>query len=359
MDGYPRTLAQAASFDQVLRQQFLDLDRGDPAGRARRGDRPAAERPLELSQAAARRPTTRASKPPRSPGVCDDCGTALVQRDDDREETVRAAAERLPSEHRGADPALPGPGTAARGRRRGRASKQVYRHIIAGLERQAGLVVLRSLFQRSPELKSPREIGLMREAGKLVAEALRLCRAMAKPGVRTIEIDRAVEALYAQHGAMPLFKGYPGPGAFPGRDLHLAQRAGGPRHSRPARHPRGRPVQDRHRLQAQRLVRRRGHHARRSARSARNGGGWSRWPRRSCRSPCEEMGRRKWWSEVAAADAAARRARRLQRGDSSTSATASAASCTRTRRCPTSSAARCASTISAWKRAWCWRSSRW
>src|SRR6266852_4530802 len=25
LDGYPRTLAQAASFDQVLRQQFLDL----------------------------------------------------------------------------------------------------------------------------------------------------------------------------------------------------------------------------------------------------------------------------------------------------------------------------------------------
>ncbi|HEV2948083.1 MAG TPA: nucleoside monophosphate kinase, partial [Gemmataceae bacterium] len=25
MDGYPRTLAQAASFDQVLRQQFMDL----------------------------------------------------------------------------------------------------------------------------------------------------------------------------------------------------------------------------------------------------------------------------------------------------------------------------------------------
>ena len=27
MDGYPRTLAQAASFDQVLRQQFLNLTR--------------------------------------------------------------------------------------------------------------------------------------------------------------------------------------------------------------------------------------------------------------------------------------------------------------------------------------------
>src|ERR1044072_8823439 len=51
----------------------------------------------------------------------------------------------------------------------------------------------------------------MREAGKLVADALSICRSMAKPGTRTIEIDRAVEALYARHGAIPLFKGYPGP----------------------------------------------------------------------------------------------------------------------------------------------------
>jgi methionyl aminopeptidase len=33
---------------------------------------------------------------------------------------------------------------------------------------------------------------------------------MARPGVRTIEIDRAVEALFDRHGATPLFKGYPG-----------------------------------------------------------------------------------------------------------------------------------------------------
>lgn len=69
--------------------------------------------------------------------------------------------------------------------------------------------VLRRL--QLPELKTKREIGLMRESGKLVAEALRICRSMAKPGTRTIEIDRAVEALYARHNATPLFKGYPGP----------------------------------------------------------------------------------------------------------------------------------------------------
>jgi len=71
--------------------------------------------------------------------------------------------------------------------------------------------VLRRIFNKAPELKSAREIGLMRESGKIVAEALRLCRAMCKPGVRTIDIDQAVESLYAKHGAQPLFKGYPGP----------------------------------------------------------------------------------------------------------------------------------------------------
>jgi methionyl aminopeptidase len=70
--------------------------------------------------------------------------------------------------------------------------------------------VLRQLFQRGPELKSPREIGLMREAGKVVAEALRMCRAMARPGTRTVEIDQAVEAFYREKGALPLFKGYQG-----------------------------------------------------------------------------------------------------------------------------------------------------
>jgi methionyl aminopeptidase len=75
--------------------------------------------------------------------------------------------------------------------------------------------VLRSLFQRAPELKSMREIGLMREAGKIVAEALRLCRAMIKPGVRTLEVNQAVERLYAERGALPLFKGYPGRVPFP------------------------------------------------------------------------------------------------------------------------------------------------
>lgn len=75
--------------------------------------------------------------------------------------------------------------------------------------------MLRSSTFQKPELKSAREISLMREAGKLVAGALKICREMAQPGVKTIEIDQKVEAFYDAHEATPLFKGYPGKVPFP------------------------------------------------------------------------------------------------------------------------------------------------
>ncbi|MGL6076051.1 MAG: type I methionyl aminopeptidase [Fimbriiglobus sp.] len=75
--------------------------------------------------------------------------------------------------------------------------------------------MVRATQYKPPEFKSPREFLLMREAGKLVAQALKICRDMAKPGVRTIEIDQVVEEFYAKHNATPLFKGYPGTVPFP------------------------------------------------------------------------------------------------------------------------------------------------
>lgn len=68
-------------------------------------------------------------------------------------------------------------------------------------------------------LKRPREIELMREAGRLVARAHQLVRSMIEPGVTTAEIDQAVEKLFSEQGATPLFKGVPNPtrgkAAFP------------------------------------------------------------------------------------------------------------------------------------------------
>jgi len=64
-------------------------------------------------------------------------------------------------------------------------------------------------------LKRPREIELMREAGGLVARAHRLVRGMVEPGVTTAELDAAVERLFEENGATPLFKGVPGKVPFP------------------------------------------------------------------------------------------------------------------------------------------------
>lgn len=58
-------------------------------------------------------------------------------------------------------------------------------------------------------LKSPREIGLMREAGRVVAQALDAARALAVPGATTADLDAAVAAVFREHGAIPLFLGYP------------------------------------------------------------------------------------------------------------------------------------------------------
>jgi methionyl aminopeptidase len=60
------------------------------------------------------------------------------------------------------------------------------------------------------ELKSPAQIAHMREAGRILADAFRVCRDLAKPGVSTLEIDREVESLIRDRKAKPAFKGYRG-----------------------------------------------------------------------------------------------------------------------------------------------------
>ncbi|MEC9485224.1 MAG: type I methionyl aminopeptidase [Candidatus Izemoplasma sp.] len=62
-------------------------------------------------------------------------------------------------------------------------------------------------------IKSPREIDIMREAGKIVALAHEAVSKMIQPGISTLEIDQVVEQVVRDHGATPSFKGY---GGFPG-----------------------------------------------------------------------------------------------------------------------------------------------
>jgi methionyl aminopeptidase len=67
------------------------------------------------------------------------------------------------------------------------------------------------------KLKSPREIELMRDAGRLVHQVLLAMAQMAQPGVTTAELDSLAERMCRQAGAQCLFKGVPGAGGpFPG-----------------------------------------------------------------------------------------------------------------------------------------------
>jgi methionyl aminopeptidase len=65
-------------------------------------------------------------------------------------------------------------------------------------------------------LKSPREIELIRKAGRLVYRVLSRVQELARPGVTTAELDLAADDLIAQSGATALFKGVVNPQArFP------------------------------------------------------------------------------------------------------------------------------------------------
>jgi adenylate kinase len=90
MDGYPRTVAQAAAFDAVLREQFLDLTAvvllnvDDEEIILRLSGR------WSCPTAGCKATYHTVNNPPKVPGICDRCGGHLVQRSDDRPETVRA-----------------------------------------------------------------------------------------------------------------------------------------------------------------------------------------------------------------------------------------------------------------------------
>ena len=61
-------------------------------------------------------------------------------------------------------------------------------------------------------IKSPREIEIMRQAGKITAAARSLAREMVTPGITTAQIDREVRRFIEKSGAKPTFLGY---GGFP------------------------------------------------------------------------------------------------------------------------------------------------
>lgn len=99
LDGFPRTLPQALALEEELAklgrplEAVLKFEIADEIAVARLAGRRTCshcERTYNVEL-----------KPPREEGVCDACGGALFQREDDREETVR---HRIEVYHRETEP---------------------------------------------------------------------------------------------------------------------------------------------------------------------------------------------------------------------------------------------------------------
>ncbi|MDJ0695363.1 MAG: type I methionyl aminopeptidase [Mastigocoleus sp. MO_167.B18] len=64
--------------------------------------------------------------------------------------------------------------------------------------------------RRGIEIKSPREIEIMRQSAKIVATVLKEISELVKPGMTTADLDAHAEKRIREMGATPSFKGYHG-----------------------------------------------------------------------------------------------------------------------------------------------------
>ncbi len=91
LDGFPRTLGQAQSLDDILRQIDKDIDLAIYL---------EASFDIILERLTGRRVCLHCSanyhikySPPQKEGICDRCGGELYQREDDKEDTIRRRLE--------------------------------------------------------------------------------------------------------------------------------------------------------------------------------------------------------------------------------------------------------------------------
>jgi adenylate kinase len=86
-DGFPRTIPQAEAFYAMLTRngwkltRVVDLEVSEDAVVARNTGRWTCPKDGSIYQIK--------TAPPKQPGVCDKCGTALIQRSDDQEPQIR------------------------------------------------------------------------------------------------------------------------------------------------------------------------------------------------------------------------------------------------------------------------------
>jgi len=70
-------------------------------------------------------------------------------------------------------------------------------------------------WDRQITIKTPPEIAIMSEAGRINAEALAAAREIIRPGITTADLNAAAEEVLKRYGCYSPFKNYPGPYPYP------------------------------------------------------------------------------------------------------------------------------------------------
>src|SRR5512145_3555157 len=70
-------------------------------------------------------------------------------------------------------------------------------------------------WDRQVTIKTEQELAVMRQAGRINAEALAAARAVIRPGASTADVNAAAEEVLKKHGVYSPFKNYPGPYPYP------------------------------------------------------------------------------------------------------------------------------------------------
>ena len=88
------------------------------------------------------------------------------------------------------------------------AEMNLFAELLASSKPQTGPRISNN--RRGIEIKSEREIGIMRQSGRIVATVLKEIMGLVKPGMTTGELDAYAEERIRSMGAVPSFKGYHG-----------------------------------------------------------------------------------------------------------------------------------------------------
>jgi methionyl aminopeptidase len=70
-------------------------------------------------------------------------------------------------------------------------------------------------WERQINIKTPQEVAVMRDAGRINYEALQAAKAAARVGATTADVNAAAEEVLKKHGVYSPFKNYPGPYPYP------------------------------------------------------------------------------------------------------------------------------------------------